>query len=103
MRLREHPLLVRKWGASSWPPTWTTTRQDRNDRPSGEVGTLEQVLMQKSYDKIVFIFILFQDNRYMGSLHLDDPAFARELFTIFKSRIGWSIKDLGDLDLSYTL
>ena len=39
----------------------------------------------------------------MGSLHLNYPAFVRQLLIIFQSRIGSSIKELGDLDLSYTL
>jgi hypothetical protein len=45
MQLRDHSLMIRKGGGSSWPPTWTTTRKDRNDKPTGEVGNLQQVLM----------------------------------------------------------
>jgi hypothetical protein len=39
----------------------------------------------------------------MGSVHLDDPAFCYELFTLLKSNVGRSIKEIGDLDLSSTL
>jgi hypothetical protein len=103
MRLRDHPLMIRKSGFCSWPPIWTTTRHDRDDKPTGEVGVLEDALMSKLIDNKVFMFIQYQGFRYMGFLGFDDPVFCSQIFILLKSKIGLSIKEIGDLDVSYTL
>jgi hypothetical protein len=41
MMLRDHPLMIRKRGYHNWPPRWTTTNHDHDDKPIGEVGNLE--------------------------------------------------------------
>jgi hypothetical protein len=80
-----------------------------NDAPrsrrqaNGEVGTLEDALMSDLIDNKVFMFMLYQGNRYMGFVGFDDAVFCRQIFTPLKSNIGLSIKEIGDLDVSYTL
>ncbi len=39
----------------------------------------------------------------MGALVLNDKAFCRQLYSILQDSVGKSIKEIGDLDLSYTL
>jgi len=48
--------MIRKSGHLSWPPAWTTTRYDRDDKPIGEVGTLEDVVMTDLIDNKLFMF-----------------------------------------------
>ena len=103
MQLRDHPLMVRKSGFKTWPPLWTTTRHDYDDKPSGEIGTLEEVFVHQLLDNKIFIFIMFESSRYMGFLSFDDETFCSQICTLLKARIGVSIKDIGDLDLSSTL
>jgi hypothetical protein len=43
LKFRDHPLMTRKSGFCSWPPIWTTTHHNQNDKPTGEIGTLQQV------------------------------------------------------------
>jgi hypothetical protein len=103
MQLRYHPLMTRKSGVKTWPPLWTTTRQDESDKPDGEIGTLEQVMMHDLLRDKIFLFIEFQNLRYMGFMSFDDEKFCAEVYNLLKSKVGALIKEVGDIDLSYTL
>jgi hypothetical protein len=103
MQLRNHPLMTRKSGVKAWPPTWTTTRPHKKNKPSGEIGTLEQALMTDWFDNKIFVFVQHQGFRYMGLMQFDDPKFCHEMFGLLKTNLGRSIKDIGGLDLSHTL
>lgn len=104
LKLRDHPLMARKGGFITWPPRWTTADRDRDDKPTGEVGMLEDVMMSTAVDENkIFLFIEFRGFRYMGSLFIDNPPFHSEMFRLLKSNVGRSIKEIGDLDVSYTL
>lgn len=94
--------MTRKSGLQSWPPVWTTTRLDPTDKPSGEIGILEEALMNQLFDNKLFLLINYQGIRYMGAIHLDDASFCSKLLTILKSKVGRSIKEIGDLNLSFT-
>ena len=98
MQLRDHPLMVRKSGFKNWPPLWTMTHHDRNDNPTGEIGTLQQVLTSELLDNKIFLFIQFQGFRYMGSMRFDDLAFCSQVHTLLKANIGLSIKEIGNMD-----
>ena len=95
--------MTRQSGFKTWPPLWTTTRRDETDKPMGEIGTLEQVLVHELVDNKIFLFIQFQNLRYMGFLSFDDKRFCDQIYMLLKSQVGLSIKEIGDLDLSYTL
>jgi hypothetical protein len=95
--------MTRKSGFRTWPPLWTTTGLDPNDKPTGEIGTLEKVLMNELFDNKIFLFVQYQGFRYMGSLHFDDPGFCCAIFTLLNSSIGRPIKEIGDTDVSHTL
>jgi hypothetical protein len=95
--------MTRKSGVCNWPPIWTTTRPDAYGKCIGEMGVLEQALMHEFIGNKIFLFMHYEGRRYMGLLYFDDAAFCDEVFQILRGRIGSSIKDIGDLDLSHTL
>lgn len=101
MNLRDHPLMTYR-GTPNWPPVWTTTRVEKDPRPVGEVGTLEDAVMNDLFDNKIFLLVLYNANRYMGSLMFDDVAFCKEIFAVLKLNRGKQIKAIGDLDLSHT-
>jgi hypothetical protein len=103
MQLRDNPALIRKSGYPSWPPKWTTTHHDKDDKPIGEVGTLESVMMSNLIDNKIFLFMQCEGLRYMGFMGFDDLPLCNELYRLLKSNVGLSIKEIGDLDLSHTL
>jgi len=93
--------MTRKSGFKTWPPVWTTILNE-NDKPTGEVGTLNQALMNDRLNNKIFLRIQYQNMPYVGLLQFDDLKFCYEVFTLLKAHIGYSIKEIGDLDLSYT-
>src|SRR6266699_1903997 len=103
MKLRNHPLMTRKSGARAWPPRWTTTRQDEHEMPIGEVGTLQRVWIDEPLDTFVFMFVEYNGLRYTGTIYFDDSRSCNEIYNLLKTRVGRSIREIGDLDLSYML
>jgi hypothetical protein len=103
MQLRDHPLMIRKSGYPNWPPKWTTTNPDKDDKPIGEVGILEDVVMSNLIDNKIFMFMQLYGFRYMGFMGFEDPPFCNQLYLLIKANIGRSIKEIGDLDVSYLL
>jgi hypothetical protein len=95
--------MTRTGGFKSWPPRWTTTRHDDYDKPIGEVGTLDDVIVSDLIGNKVFMFIRYQGFRYMGFMSFDDDTFCSDIFTLLKANTGRSIKDIGDLDVSQLL
>jgi len=93
--------MIRKSGYCNWPPVWTTPDSDRDDKPQGEVGTLEDVVMSKMIDNKIFLFLLYRGNRYMGVVAFDDASFCNTLYEILKLNRGRTLKEIGDLDLSF--
>ena len=103
MELRDHPLMPRKSGIKSWPPHWASTTADKSHWPKGEVGTLQQVWMHGTLDNCLFLFIEHEGHFYAGALYFDDTKFCQQLYDRLKTLLGQAIKQIGDLDLSYTL
>jgi hypothetical protein len=101
MKLRDHPLMKRKNGFQTWPPLWTTTHHDKDDKPIGEIGILEDVMMSTWINDKVFLSMKHQGLRYMGFMGFDDPKICSEIYLILKSKVGVSIKEIGDLDLDF--
>jgi hypothetical protein len=44
----------------------------------------------------------FSDTTF-GCMGFDDPPFGHEIYRLLKHHLGRSTKEIGDLDLSYTL
>ena len=106
MKIRNHPQMIRKNGFRAWPPLWTTTHHNKDDKPIGEVGYLEDVMMSDLIGDKIFLFMRHKDSRYheslryMGFMCFDDARICSEIYVFLKSKIGLSIKEIGALDLS---
>jgi hypothetical protein len=103
MMLRNSPMMTRKSGVKNWPPRWTTASQEKSDWPVGEVGTLQKVWMHYLLDTCLFLFIEHNGFPYTGSIYFDDPMFCDDIYTLLQTKVGCSIKEIGDLDLSHLL
>src|SRR6185436_2359589 len=97
MKLRDQ-LRANKGTFYDWPPIWTNC-QDPTDKPQGEIGNLQEVMMTEADDDILFIAIEYQGRRYIGAMGFDSPDLCFQISILLQSHIGLSIKDLGDLDL----
>ena len=105
MKLRNHPVTTRENGCESWPPLWTPTPTNHNwdDKPVGEIGWLEDVMMSELIKDKIFIFMQLDGLRYMGFMGFDDAKICSDIYILLKSKVGVSIKEIGNLDLSHTL
>jgi hypothetical protein len=103
MNLRDHPMMIRKNGDLIWPPVWTPTQINRDEKPVGEVGILEDVTMSDLNDNKIFMFMQSEGFRYMGFMIFDDVPFCQEIYRLLKSHVGHPINEIGDLDLPHTL
>jgi len=90
-------------GMPNWPPAWSTLAIRSKPGPRGEVGTLEEVLMNNLYYDRIFMAILYEGYRYLGCLIFDDASFCFQIFAFLKLNRGKQIKDIGDSDLAHTL
>jgi hypothetical protein len=75
--------MTRKSSFKTWP-RWTTTQRDRDDRPIGEVGMLEDVMMSDLIDDRVFVFTQSRLPIH-GFYELDDRPFCHEIYALLKS------------------
>jgi hypothetical protein len=82
VQLRDHPLMILKSGYLNWPPVWTTTHPRWANKPTGEVGTLEDVMMSNLIDNKIFIFMQYQDSRYMGFVAFVDSTFCGQIYDL---------------------
>jgi hypothetical protein len=69
----------------------------------GEVGVLKYVHSNSLMSNKCFLVIDFQDEAYIGSLIFKDHSFCGHISHLLRDHIGRSIKDIGDLDVSYLL
>jgi hypothetical protein len=104
MLLRDHPLMTYK-GVPSWPPAWLRrVGCYENTHPTGEIGILKGVLPSTlPSPKICFLTIEHCNAEYIGALLLSDPVFCREIWTILIQNCGKTIREIGGIELSYTL
>jgi len=103
MLLRDHPLMMYK-GNRSWPAAWLWTAGYDNTHPRGEVGILKAALRShiQPHDRC-FLVMEHCGAEYVGALLLDNPAFCREIFKVLSQQLGNTIREIGDIDLEYTL
>jgi hypothetical protein len=100
VKLREHPLMTAQ-GVPKWPPIWTQRPGTRTIQ--GEVGTLKNVYWYEKDCYKVFLVIDYDGELYDGALLLSDSRFCEFIARLLKQKIGLSLKDIGDLDVSYTV
>jgi hypothetical protein len=87
----------------NWPPAWTWIGGAEDQKPEGEVGTFKELSYWPHQLNKCFLIIDHERAAYMGSLLFDDTSFCREIIFILKNCMGWSIEQIGDLDVSRTL
>ena len=102
MQLRDHPLMTRRSGMRAWPPLWIRTNVP-SDKPRGEIGILLRVLKSEAIDNALFVWVDYGGSTYVGAMNFDDLTFCREIHRVLEFSVGLTIKEIGDLDFSYTL
>ena len=103
VQLRDHPQMNFA-GYANWPPIWVSGAGSKTYKKNlGEIGTLIGVMLNNAAPDKLFLRMEIKTGRYMGCLAFNDHVFCRQLYIFLQGHIGKSIKEIGDLDLSYTL
>ena len=87
----------------NWPPVWTQTTEKTTKSLKGELGTLNRIVMHDLISRSFFLLIEYEKEYYLGSLVFDDATFCKQIHDLLQNYIGSSIKDIGSIDLSFTL
>ena len=101
VKLRNHPLLARHM-LRSWPPVWAWIGLNKNSHPKGEVGILKKVSPDPAL-KRCFLTIEYDNDLYMACLLVSDRSFCERLSVILQEHLGWTIEQVGGLDVSDAL
>ena len=102
MKLRHHPLLSYR-GIPSWPPVWVPTKSAYETTTlQGEIGILTHTLSNALSGKC-YLQIVYDNAAYMGCLLCADVAFCSQIAAALEDNRGCTIKEIGDLDLSFTM
>jgi hypothetical protein len=102
MKLRDHPLMSYR-GLKNWPPTWTRTRSSVVTTVRGEVGVLTYVHSNPQVSDKCYLVMDYEGETYVGTLIFENHAFCTQVGDLLGLHLKRPIKDIGDLDLSYTL
>jgi hypothetical protein len=101
MKLRDHPLLI-YGGKSAWPPVWI--EKYGVTELTGEIGILTHVGGHRPrWTSTIYLHITDHGRAYCGPLLIPDAPFRSAIYKLLRQHKGHTIKDIGDLDLSYTL
>jgi hypothetical protein len=90
-------------GRPNWPPVWTHGYATQVATIKGEVGILTHVIRNHETPTRCYLVIRHEDEVYTGALLFDAAQFCKQIETLLTGFLGYSIKEIGDLDLSYTL
>ena len=86
-----------------WPPTWVRTTKDGIKTITGEVGILIYVHSNPTLSDKCFVVMEHERESYVGTLTFENHAFTRQFCDLLGLNFKRSIKEIGDLDLSYIL
>ena len=70
----------------------------QNKYPQGEVGILKKVAADPVL-KRCFLTIEYDNDLYIGYLFVSDHR--EQLFAILQQRLGWTVEQIGGLDVSH--
>jgi len=103
VQLRDHPQMNFA-DYPNWPPIWVSgAGSETYKKTLGEVGIMIDVILNEAAPDRLFLRMEIKSERHMGCLAFNDHVFCRQLYIFLQDHIGKSIKEIGDLDLSYTL
>ena len=100
--LRTHPLMSYH-GVTNWPPAWIPIGNKAIRSLRGEIGVLTHVRSDPQLPTRCYLVIEHDRQTYVGTLIFGNYAFCRDVIQLLRCYLSRSIKDIGDLDLSFTL
>ena len=102
--LQRPSFSVSSWGASVATDFQTDAyRIEARKKLRGEIGILKHVIKHDAMLNKGFLVMEHEGERWMGCLIIDDHAFCEQISDLLRTQLGRSIKEIGDLDLIFTM
>jgi hypothetical protein len=102
MELRKHPLLSYR-ELPSWPPVWVPVETGEGKTTlHGEVGVLKHTL-SNALSRKCYMLIDHENALYIGCLFCADVPFCSQVAAALEDNRGRTIKEIGGLDISFTM
>ena len=102
MKLHNHPVLSYH-GLPSSPPIWVPIKPAYETTTlKGEIGTLTHTI-SNALAKKCYLRMVYENAAYMGCLLCSDVAFCSQVAAALEDNRGRTIKEIGDLDFSFTM
>jgi len=86
--------------APNWPPLWMQSRIVGGKAMNGEVGVLIYVHAAADSRKC-YVVIEDENENYTGTLVFDNARLCRQVADVLQQHLGRSIKEIGDLEVSF--
>lgn len=102
MKLRSHPLISYR-NFRTWPPVWTKRDGACVKMLFGEFGVLTCAYLCDGSSTQCCLLIDYENQSFGGALLFDNPIFCNQICRLLEANVGRSLKEIGDLDLSFTL
>ena len=102
LHLRDHPLM-RDGGVRNWPPLWMLVTEVSVNSLKQQLGVLKYVYSDGEWSNRCYLISEHEGNVYAGYLLCQDRPTCIRIMRILCDHVGLSLKEIGDLDLSYTL
>jgi hypothetical protein len=90
-------------GACNWPPAWIQVQETKIESLLGEVGILKHAMRYDRVPNGSVLAIEHAREQYLCFLIFDEVSFCMLIYDVLEARIGWSIKELGSLAVTYIL
>jgi hypothetical protein len=68
----------------------------------GEVGVLRYVHLTAQESKKCYLVIEHNGQHYVGALLFDDSDFCSQICALLQQHLGRSVKEIGDLEVTFT-
>lgn len=101
MKLRDHPLIAYR-GFRTWPPMWIQV-DGSVETLFGEIGVLAGAYLSREPLSQCHLLVDYEGKRFAAALPFDNPKFCSQICNVLQANLGRSIKDIADMDLSFTL
>jgi hypothetical protein len=77
--------------------------EPKNKILTGEVGILKRVSYSSMVNYACHLYTEYEGQDYLGTILINDAPFCWHLYFVLQDHRDQSIKEIGSLDLSYTL
>jgi hypothetical protein len=86
-----------------WPPVWAHITPDVQKHEMGEIGALSGAYVLEDAPRRLYLLMQLDQLPYVGTMVFSDAGLCNQFHRFLQEHIGQPIREIGDLDFSYTV